>query len=132
MEGASAHHFSTHFKKALPPNSAQVIRIAQEMAALSTSLPLDLGSAIFIRTVSHILLDGLFSNNQGFESSFQAACLLIGGGRNVIFVFATRQCHNLSSGGRKVDFQNPVSSIFYVDKFCKSQESTKYVLISYL
>ncbi|XP_033606327.1 uncharacterized protein LOC111861733 isoform X3 [Cryptotermes secundus] len=50
VEGASAHHFSTHFKKALPPNSAQVIRIAHEMAALSTSLPLDLGSAIFIRT----------------------------------------------------------------------------------
>ncbi|XP_069681648.1 baculoviral IAP repeat-containing protein 6-like [Periplaneta americana] len=50
VEGASAHHYSTHFKKALPPNSAQVIRIAQEMAALSTSLPLDLGSAIFIRT----------------------------------------------------------------------------------
>jgi len=54
VEGASAHYFSTHFKKALPPNSAQVIRIAQEMAALSTSLPLDIGSAIFIRTVSHV------------------------------------------------------------------------------
>ncbi|KAK7866626.1 hypothetical protein R5R35_011533 [Gryllus longicercus] len=50
VEGASAHHFSSDFKMALPPNSAQVMRIAQEMAALSTALPLDLESAIFIRT----------------------------------------------------------------------------------
>lgn len=56
MEGASAHHFSTHFKKALPPNSAQVMRIAQEMGALSTSLPLDLASSIFIRMVSRIFV----------------------------------------------------------------------------
>jgi len=63
VEGASAHHFSTNFKKALPPNSAQLIRIAQEMAALSTSLPLDIGSAIFIRTVSHVCLDCLMTRD---------------------------------------------------------------------
>ncbi|PSN58000.1 hypothetical protein C0J52_08097 [Blattella germanica] len=73
VEGASAHHYSTHFKKALPPNSAQVIRIAQEMAALSTSLPLDLGSAIFIRTVlisiqSLILVPEPYFNEPGYES----------------------------------------------------------------
>ncbi|XP_067001240.2 uncharacterized protein [Anabrus simplex] len=50
VEGANAHFFSSNFKVALPPNSAQVMRIAQEMAALSTALPLDLESAIFIRT----------------------------------------------------------------------------------
>lgn len=67
VEGASAHHYSTHFKKALPPNSAQVIRIAQEMAALSTSLPLDLGSSIFVRTddAKYTLLKALIIGPEG-------------------------------------------------------------------
>lgn len=50
VDGPRAHLFSSQFKKALAPASQQVMRIAQEMGALSTSLPLDIGSSIFVRT----------------------------------------------------------------------------------
>nr|CAD7602043.1 unnamed protein product [Timema genevievae] len=50
IDGANAHWFSSTFKKNLPPSSSQIMRIVQEMASLSTSLPLDSSSAIFVRT----------------------------------------------------------------------------------
>ncbi|XP_063242749.1 baculoviral IAP repeat-containing protein 6-like [Bacillus rossius redtenbacheri] len=48
--GARSHSFSDEFVKSLAPNASQVMRIAQEVAALSTSLPLDVESSIFVRT----------------------------------------------------------------------------------
>ncbi|KAJ8883267.1 hypothetical protein PR048_015109 [Dryococelus australis] len=50
FQGARAHSFNNKFKTTLPPNASQVMRIAQEVAALTTSLPLDVESAIFVRT----------------------------------------------------------------------------------
>nr|CAD7196417.1 unnamed protein product [Timema douglasi] len=50
IDGANAHWFSSTFKKSLPPSSSQIMRIVQEMASLSTSLPLDSSSAIFVCT----------------------------------------------------------------------------------
>ncbi|XP_014667326.1 PREDICTED: baculoviral IAP repeat-containing protein 6-like [Priapulus caudatus] len=50
LEKPRAHNYATLFTKTAPPNPAQVMRIAQELLSLSTSLPLDLESAIFVRT----------------------------------------------------------------------------------
>ncbi|XP_070564139.1 dual E2 ubiquitin-conjugating enzyme/E3 ubiquitin-protein ligase BIRC6-like isoform X2 [Ptychodera flava] len=48
--GAHIHHYASQFDKAAKPLSSQVFRLAQEFTSLSSSLPLDLSSAIFVRT----------------------------------------------------------------------------------
>ncbi|XP_077981781.1 uncharacterized protein LOC144436793 [Glandiceps talaboti] len=48
--GAQAHHYSSQFDKCAKPSQNQVFRLAQEFTSLSSSLPLDLSSAIFVRT----------------------------------------------------------------------------------
>jgi hypothetical protein len=48
--GLHAHHFSSPFAKAGMPSSQIIFRVAQELSSLSTSLPLDFSSAIFLRT----------------------------------------------------------------------------------
>ncbi|ELU17166.1 hypothetical protein CAPTEDRAFT_195632 [Capitella teleta] len=53
LEGASTHHYVKEFKKQdtmASPSQALVFRIAQELTSLSTSLPLNLSSGIFVRT----------------------------------------------------------------------------------
>ena len=52
VEGPNGHHYYNDFKKAPNPNQSQVFRIAQELTSLSSSLPLELSSSIFVRTVS--------------------------------------------------------------------------------
>ncbi|XP_076353069.1 uncharacterized protein LOC143248531 [Tachypleus tridentatus] len=49
-EGSNSHHFANHYRKcgAGPPN--QILRIAQELTSLHSSLPLELSSSIFVRT----------------------------------------------------------------------------------
>lgn len=47
---SSSHVYANLFNTALPPGRPQMMRIAQELASLSTSLPLDLASAIFVRS----------------------------------------------------------------------------------
>lgn len=52
VEGQKAHNYSGLFAKTAAPNPAQVMRIAQELLSLSTSLPLDLQSSILVKTVN--------------------------------------------------------------------------------
>ncbi|XP_078658151.1 uncharacterized protein LOC144903640 isoform X7 [Branchiostoma floridae x Branchiostoma belcheri] len=49
LEGSSAHHYSTLYNKFTKPIHAQIVRIAQEFSSLSSSLPLELSSSIFVR-----------------------------------------------------------------------------------
>jgi len=48
--GTQAHAFAGAFTKAGMPSSSIIFRVAQELSSLSTSLPLDFSSAIFLRT----------------------------------------------------------------------------------
>ena len=48
--GSQSHAFSSAFSKAGMPSSSIIFRVAQELSSLSTSLPLDFSSAIFLRT----------------------------------------------------------------------------------
>lgn len=68
VTNASSHTYITNFNSALAPGRAQMMRIAQELASFSTSLPLDLASAIFVRSVSRImpLLYSLIMNSSEF------------------------------------------------------------------
>ena len=49
-QGPNTHVFSNAFSKAGMPSSSIIFRVAQELSSLSTSLPLDFSSAIFLRT----------------------------------------------------------------------------------
>ena len=49
-QGPNTHAFSNAFSKAGMPSSSIIFRVAQELSSLSTSLPLDFSSAIFLRT----------------------------------------------------------------------------------
>jgi len=50
VQGPNTHAYSSAFTKAGMPSSSVVFRVAQELSSLSTSLPLDFSSAIFLRT----------------------------------------------------------------------------------
>lgn len=50
VEVPNSHHFMKLFKKQEPLSQSQVFRIAQELSSLAVSLPLNLSSAIFVRT----------------------------------------------------------------------------------
>ncbi|XP_033739227.1 uncharacterized protein LOC117326577 [Pecten maximus] len=50
LEGNWAHHFASQFKSAQSSRQNQIFRIAQELSSLSSSLPLDWSSAIFVRS----------------------------------------------------------------------------------
>ncbi len=50
LTGSQAHAFAGNFQKAGTPSSSVIIRVAQEVSSLSTSLPLDFSSSIFIRS----------------------------------------------------------------------------------
>ncbi len=50
LSGSQAHAFASSYNKAGTPSSQVIIRVAQEVSSLSTSLPLDFSSAIFIRS----------------------------------------------------------------------------------
>ena len=50
MSGASSHAFASAFSKAGTPSASIIFRVAQELSSLSTSLPLDFSSGIFLRT----------------------------------------------------------------------------------
>lgn len=49
VDGPFAHYFTKEFNKQSTPSKELVLRIAQEMTSLSTSLPLGLASSIFVR-----------------------------------------------------------------------------------
>ncbi len=51
VEGPNSHHYTSEFKKSPNPNQSQVFRIAQELTSLSSSLPLEISSSVFVRTV---------------------------------------------------------------------------------
>ena len=50
MSGPNNHFWASSFSKAGMPSSSIIFRVAQELSSLSTSLPLDFSSAIFLRT----------------------------------------------------------------------------------
>ena len=50
MSGPNNHAWASSFSKAGMPSSSIIFRVAQELSSLSTSLPLDFSSAIFLRT----------------------------------------------------------------------------------
>ena len=50
IQGPNTHAYSSSFSKAGMPSSSIIFRVAQELSSLSTSLPLDFSSAIFLRT----------------------------------------------------------------------------------
>jgi len=50
VSGSQSHAYSAAFGKAGTPSSTVIIRVAQEVSSLATSLPLDFSSAIFIRS----------------------------------------------------------------------------------
>ncbi|KAK3091318.1 hypothetical protein FSP39_018889 [Pinctada imbricata] len=50
IEGTFAHHYASQFKTAPNMGQKQIFRVAQELSSLSTSLPLDLSSSIFVRS----------------------------------------------------------------------------------
>lgn len=50
LSGSQAHAYSSTFQKAGSPNSTIIFRIAQELSSLTTSLPLDFSSSIFLRS----------------------------------------------------------------------------------
>lgn len=50
MSGHNVHAFANAFTKAGMPSSSIIFRVAQELSSLSTSLPLDFSSGIFLRT----------------------------------------------------------------------------------
>ncbi|KAJ8306122.1 hypothetical protein KUTeg_016667 [Tegillarca granosa] len=50
LEGSTAHNYATQFKACQSSGQTQIFRIAQELSSLSSSLPLDLSSSIFVRS----------------------------------------------------------------------------------
>lgn len=52
LEGSCVHHYKSRYNtnSSQKPSQTQVIRIVQELSSLSKSLPLELSSAIFVRT----------------------------------------------------------------------------------
>lgn len=50
MSGSSSHAFASAFTKAGMPSANIIFRVAQELSSLTTSLPMDFSSAIFLRT----------------------------------------------------------------------------------
>ena len=50
MSGPNNHAWASSFSKSGMPSSSIIFRVAQELSSLSTSLPLDFSSAIFLRT----------------------------------------------------------------------------------
>ena len=50
VQGPNTHAYSSAFTKAGMPSASIIFRVAQELSSLSTSLPLDFSSAIFLRT----------------------------------------------------------------------------------
>merc|ERR1712051_191080 len=50
VQGPDTHAYSSAFTKAGMPSASIIFRVAQELSSLSTSLPLDFSSAIFLRT----------------------------------------------------------------------------------
>ena len=69
LVGSQAHHFASTYTKAGTPNSQIIFRVAQELSSLSSSLPCDFSSAIFIRsddeksTLLRAMITGYARNN---------------------------------------------------------------------
>jgi len=75
-DGTYTHHWNSHFKGKFSPSSTKMIRLAQEIADLSTSLPVDSSNAMFVRAdderidVMKVLIfgaEGTPYGNGGFE-----------------------------------------------------------------
>lgn len=76
VTNSSSHTYASMFNSALTPGRAQMMRIAQELASLSTSLPLDLASAIFVRSddAKITLLKALIIGPEG--TPYASGCFL--------------------------------------------------------
>ncbi|KAK3912332.1 Baculoviral IAP repeat-containing protein 6 [Frankliniella fusca] len=76
VTNSSSHIYASMFNSALTPGRAQMMRIAQELASLSTSLPLDLASAIFVRSddAKITLLKALIIGPEG--TPYASGCFL--------------------------------------------------------
>jgi len=48
-DGTYAHHWNSMFKGKYTPNQTKMIRLAQEIADLSSSLPIDSTNSMFVR-----------------------------------------------------------------------------------
>nr|XP_006820901.1 PREDICTED: baculoviral IAP repeat-containing protein 6-like [Saccoglossus kowalevskii] len=76
LSGAHSHHYTAQFDKAAKPQPSQVFRLAQEFTSLATSLPLDLSSAIFLRTDDEKmnLMQALIAGPEG--TPYSGGCFL--------------------------------------------------------
>lgn len=76
VTNSSSHTYISNFNSALAPGRAQMMRIAQELASFSTSLPLDLASAIFVRSddAKITLLKALIIGPEG--TPYASGCFL--------------------------------------------------------
>ncbi|XP_022243129.1 uncharacterized protein LOC106460649 isoform X2 [Limulus polyphemus] len=76
MEGSSSHHFANHYRKCGAGSPNQVLRIAQELTSLHSSLPLEISSSIFVRTDDEksCLLRALITGPEG--TPYSNGCFL--------------------------------------------------------
>ncbi|CAH1773453.1 unnamed protein product [Owenia fusiformis] len=116
-EGSNAHHYLGDFKKSPTPSQSQVFRIAQEITSLSTSLPIDLSSSIFVRTDDDklTLMKAMITGPEG--TPYSGGCFTF----DIFFPFAYPKAPPLvnlqTTGGGTVRF-NP--NLYNCGKVCLS------------
>nr|XP_022316205.1 uncharacterized protein LOC111119919 [Crassostrea virginica] len=117
MEGTHCHHYASEFKHSQNVTQKQVLRIAQELSSLSTSLPLELSSSIFVRTDDDKinLMKALITGPEG--TPYSGGCFIF----DIYFPSMYPQTPPLvnlqTTGGGKVRF-NP--NLYACGKVCLS------------
>ncbi|CAC5419587.1 BIRC6 [Mytilus coruscus] len=117
LEGNIGHHYANLYKSHQAGGQKQIFRIAQELTSLSSSLPLNLSSSIFVRTDDEkiTLMRALITGPEG--TPYSGGCFLF----DIYFPPAYPRCPpqvNLhTTGSGKVRF-NP--NLYACGKVCLS------------
>ncbi|XP_062589719.1 uncharacterized protein LOC134251344 [Saccostrea cucullata] len=117
LEGTGCHNYASDFKHTQNVLQKQVLRIAQELSSLSTSLPLELSSSIFVRTDDDklTLMKALITGPEG--TPYSGGCFIFDIHFPHMYPQIPPHVNLQTTGGGKVRF-NP--NLYACGKVCLS------------
>lgn len=117
LDGTHCHNYASEFKHSQNVTQKQVLRIAQELSSLSTSLPLELSSSIFVRTDDDkiTLMKALITGPEG--TPYSGGCFIFDIYFPPMYPQTPPHVNLQTTGGGKVRF-NP--NLYACGKVCLS------------
>lgn len=117
LDGTHCHNYASDFKHSQNVTQKQVLRIAQELSSLSTSLPLELSSSIFVRTDDDkiTLMKALITGPEG--TPYSGGCFIFDIYFPPMYPQTPPHVNLQTTGGGKVRF-NP--NLYACGKVCLS------------